>query len=37
MWFGMSGVCWMVIVVLRPIELVNDGDLLLLVDRMLPA
>ena len=32
--FGMLGACWMVAVVL-PFELVNDGDLLLLIERML--
>ena len=33
--FGMLGVCWMVVIVATPLELVTDGDLLLLIERML--
>ena len=35
MLFVMLVACWMVVLELRPFEIVKDGDLLCLVDRML--
>ena len=35
MLFGMLGACWMIALLLLPLELVTDGDLLILLRRMI--